>query len=373
MKIGLDFRMSHETGIGRYIRNILSQLSVLDTKNQYVVFLLSRNIDAFTLPPNFKKVAVDIRWHSVKEQLILPIYFYKENLDLLFVPNLNVPILYLKKIVITLHDLTVIRMKTGRASRMPYIFYLLKRLGVQLILFISVYRAKVIFTVSNFVKGEILDTYKISPRKILITPNAAEQHFLYANSQVDASGVLEKYGIKKPYIFYIGNAHPHKNLERLISAFELVSARHPEYMLVLGGKKDYFYERLAHEISSKPISKRITFTGFVDDLELPVLYKNAELFVNPSLYEGFGIQLLEAFSCGTKVACSNTTSLPEVGGNIAYYFNPRNIKNMASVIEACLKDSDPKRIEHGYLRAKEFSWKKSVEVIHQTFMKVAKG
>lgn len=365
MKIGIDCRMWDETGIGRYIRNIVTELALLDTENQYVLFVLSKDKDKINLGPNFELRIADIRWHTFKEQLILPFYFYAAGLDILFIPNLNVPVLYLKKHFVTIHDLTVLKVKTGRASTHFYLFYLLKRLGVRIALFFAIHTSKKLFTVTDFVKNEILDSYNIPNEKVLVTPCAVDPKF---ERKPENAAILDKYGISKPYIFYVGNAHPHKNLERLLQAFELIHKQNSDLELVLGGNKYFFYERLEREWSQSPIFNKIKFIGYVDDVDLPSLYSMAEALVNPSLYEGFGIQLLEAFACGTKVACSSATSLPEIGGNIAYYFNPKDINNMANTILACLADTDHTRIAAGFERIKEFSWKSSAQVIYSAFI-----
>ena len=361
MKIGIDCRMWNETGIGRYIRNIVRQLMLCDQKNEYVLFVMNKADLDTVLPTNFRYVETSIRWHTFKEQFVFPIYLYREKLDILFIPNLNVPVLYFKRFVVTIHDLTVLKVKTGRASTLPTFLYKIKRLGVRIALWFAVKRSLKIFTVTEFVKKEITEYYTISDDKILITYCAAEKRFV-PSRDIDGN-VLKKYGIKKPYIFYIGNAHPHKNLERLVDAFERVLEEYPNLKLVLGGKKTFFYARLEKEISNRDYSKSIVFTDFIDDSDLPVLYSESEAFVNPSMYEGFGIQTLEAFSCGTKVVCSNTTSLPEVGGNIAFYFNPKDVKNIAESISTCLKDVASDRKMAGFNRVKDFSWEKSAEIV----------
>lgn len=361
--IGIDCRFWSQTGIGRYTQNIVGKLAEMDNENEYTLFFLNEDIHTVSLPDNFKKVSTDIKWYTFKEQLVLPFIFYKYDLDVLFVPNLNVPVLYFKRFVVTLHDLTHIKIKTGRASTLPYPLYLAKRMALKLPLFYSAKFAYRIFTVSEHVKEDIVKTLHVKPEKVLITVNAVSENFRPEPDE-KVQKVLSKYNVKKPYLFYVGNAHPHKNLERLINAFELVHAERPDLTLVLGGKKNFFYERLQNEVGPREIYKSLIFTDFIDDANLPALYTGAEAFVNPSLEEGFGIQILEAFACGTKVICSNTSSLPEVGGNIAYYFNPGNIHKMAEAILLGLRDENPKRIEAGFERIKDFSWENSAKIVH---------
>ncbi len=365
MRIGIDCRLWNESGIGRYIRNIVYNLVEMDSKNEYVLFILDKDRQSINLPHQVTLISANYRWYTFKEQFFFPFLLYKQKLDVFFVPNINFPLFYFKKTIATIHDLTVLKIKTGRVSTHPYIFYYLKRLAAIFILYNIVFRAKKIFTVSEFVKKDITKTLKVSPSKIYITYCAVDEKFK-PTSQQAISNVLDKYNIKKPYILYIGNAHPHKNLERLIQAFEHVLTDFPKLTLVLGGRYDYFYQRLKNEFAGYPGISRIVFAGFIDDVDLPALYCGAELLVNPSMLEGFGIQLLEAFACGTKVVVSNTTALPEIGGNIAYYFNPYDIKSISKSIKICLKDTSTIRIQEGLKRVSKYSWKSSAMVILRT-------
>lgn len=364
MRIGIDCRMWAESGLGRYIRNIVESIAQIDSTNEYVLFVLSKDYDSISLPQNFTKVVTDYRWYTFSEQLLFPYHLYRAKLDLLFVPNMNVPLLYLKKIVVTVHDLIVLKVDTNRASTLPKPLYKFKRLmGLLTLKYISI-RAKVIFAVSEFVKQDVVKTFGVKPDKIHVTLCAVDDKFKKITTN-QAAPVLKTYNIAKPYLFWVGNAHPHKNLDNLIKAFEITAESHPNLMLALGGKKDFFYTRLENEWRHKPIYKKLRFLGFIADEDLPALYSEASCLVNASLQEGFGIQILEAFACGTKVACSKVSSLPEVGGNIAYYFNPKDPKNIAETINACLQDTSDSRVQAGYDRVKKFSWKDSARTIHE--------
>jgi len=362
-KIGIDCRMWDETGIGRYLRNIVFQIAKKDTTNQYVLFLLPKNMESpeiLSLPVNFAKIPVNIRWHTFAEQIKLPIIYLQQNLDLLFVPHFNVPILYPRRFVATVHDLTILAIRTGRATTLPYPIYLIKRWAFKLNVLSTVLRAKAIFTVSNYVREDLIKAFNLHKKDISVTPCAVSADF-HPVSTEESLPILQKHSIAKPYLFYVGNAHPHKNLESLLKAFEIVTTKRPDLNLVLGGKKEFFYERLQSEIKGTSIEEKVIFTGFVADEDLSVLYSQAEAFVNPSLYEGFGIQILESFACGTKVICSNTTSLPEVGGNEAFYFDPREVEDMARVIFESL--DLPYDREKGFMQMQKFSWEESAQII----------
>lgn len=365
MKVGIDARFWSQTGIGRYIREIVGELAKQDTQNQYVIFLMANDFDSVTLPSNFKKIKTTAHWHSFSEQIILPMLYLREKLDLLFVPHFNVPIFYPGKFVATIHDLTVLRVRTGRVTTLPYPIYAIKYLAAFLAHLVAIKRSQKIFTVSQFVKNDLVQTFKVDPKKIVLTPNAVDGSF-YQRPDNEIVAVLQRYKIVKPYLFYVGNGYPHKNLERLIKAFEIVLKDFPNLTLVLGGKQNFFYNRLEKESASLVASGRLVYPGFINDVDLPALYSGAEAFVNPSLYEGFGIQTLEAFACVCKVICSNATSLPEIGGDLADYFDPRNVNNMAEVIKSALVKTSSDFVTKAKARANQFSWESSAQTILET-------
>lgn len=180
--------------------------------------------------------------------------------------------------------------------------------------------------------------------------------------------ILEKYKINKPYLLYVGNAYPHKNLGRLIETFKiLINTYEKDLQLVLVGEEDYFYQRLKKEISSILYSikefDRIIFTGFVPEEELLTFYQNAAVYIFPSLCEGFGLPPLEAMAHGVPVVCSKSTCLPEILGEAVVYFDATNPQNMAKKINSVLSDESlrQKLIAAGYEQIKKYSWRKMAE------------
>jgi hypothetical protein len=167
MKIGIDGRLMNETGVGRYIRNLIDQLGTLDKRNFYVVFLRKNAFHTFT-PPNARWEArlADIPWHSVTEQLFMPTIFNREHLDLLHVPYFNVPLLYFGKFVVTIHDLTILHFDTGKASTFPYVFYQIRRLGYYISLLKAIHWSEKIIAVSETTKKEVLDHFDVLPDQV---------------------------------------------------------------------------------------------------------------------------------------------------------------------------------------------------------------
>jgi len=202
-----------------------------------------------------------------------------------------------------------------------------------------------------------LENFDIDPKKIIVTYEGADtiENPLLENSET----VLKKYGIMKPYILYVGNAYPHKNLDRLILAFKRVAKKHPGLSLVLAGKEDYFYKRLKKTVADNEVSN-VVFPDHIEEDHLPTVYREAKLYVFPSLYEGFGLPPLEAMARNIPVASSNASCLPEILGPAAYFFDPRGISETSEAIEKVLTDNDLRRrlIEAGQQQVKKYNWQK---------------
>jgi len=165
MKIGIDARLIGETGVGRYIRNLIAELGKIDRTNSYIVFLRKNAFDAFELPnAGWKKRLADVPWHSIAEQLFMPAIFNREHLDLLHIPYFNVPLFYFGKFIVTIHDLTILHFDTGKATTLPYVFYKFRRLGYYISLMKAIFWSEKVIAVSQTTKCEILDHFDV-PRE----------------------------------------------------------------------------------------------------------------------------------------------------------------------------------------------------------------
>jgi len=363
MKIGIDARMlgPKQGGLGRYIQQLVAHLEKIDNKNEYFIFLRRDNWEEYQpTNQNFKKVLADIGWYGWKEQFIFPGIIKKQQLDLMHFPHWNVPIFYNDNFVVTIHDLLLLHFPTHRASTLGPMSYWLKNKLFRLTLSHAVNKAKKIITISEFTKQDIEQTLHIKKEKITTT-------YLSPFSQkLDSEppfSVYQKYEINKPYWLYVGVAYPHKNLEKLVDAWEIFCQQHGHtYHLVLSGKKNYFYNQLEKYIENKKI-KDIILTDFVPDDELPELYRNASLYVFPSLYEGFGLPPLEAMQYDLPVIASNRTCLPEILEEAAVYFNPDDPHAITTAANLVIKDRDTraKLIDQGQKILQKYSWLRTAE------------
>lgn len=359
MRIGIDGRLWNETGVGRYIRNLVDNLTIIDTKNQYVLFVTSETAVAFkthdkTFPDNWKIVRCDIRWHTIAEQLELPRVLDKEKLDLMHFPYFSVPLLYRKPFVITIHDLIVHHFPTGKASTLPAPIYYAKHASYKFIIKNAAKRAQKVIAVSNATKQEIIDHLEIPARKIDVTYEGVDPQFL--SNTITTVKQFEIDDIS--YLLYVGNAYPHKNLERLITAFELALSDNPDLKLVLVGKKNYFYTKLSEYVHKKKLGKSIIFFGQASDGELQSLYQHATACIFPSLMEGFGLPGLEALQSGCLLLASDIPVFREMYKDTALYFDPLVPESIHATIQQVLsaKTSFTERKRQGKKLAQSFSW-----------------
>lgn len=354
--IGIDARMYGyaQTGIGNYIRHLLQHIFANDTTNRYVIFLMPEEFENFQLPNDrVRKVKVSARWYSWREQLLFPFTLYHEHLDLMHFTHFNSPILYLKKSLITIHDVTPYFFP-GHKMKSP-----LRKLGFRLVFFSSVKKAQRIIAVSQSTKNDIVRYFKIKPEQISVIYEGADAQFRVLTDPAPIAALKQKHHLPKPFLFYTGVWRNHKNLVGLIRAFALVREKYQlDIDLVLGGKEDPYYPEVRTTWEELGLTSSIRPVGFIDQTELPLFYNAATAFVIPSFYEGFGLIGLEAMSCGTPVISSDRTSLPEILGDAAVYFNPDSPQEMAEKIHLVFTDKKVynRLQESGQAQVRKYSW-----------------
>lgn len=358
MRIGIDARLWNESGVGRYTRNLILQLQKIDEKHEYILFVLHKDIhDVQSQITNTKwKVReANIQWHTLAEQIKFPLLLRKEKLDLVHFPYFSLPIFYGKPFVVTIHDLILHHFPTGQASTLPLPFYWMKLLGYTFIMQQSAKKARKIITVSYATKDEIVDHLHIDQKKISVTHEGVDENITKYTSRIP-----NKFHDTK-YFLYIGNAYPHKNLDRLIEAFGEVRNEQSAVKLVLVGKEDFFYKRQKKHVQKLGLQNSVLFYGKATDAELAGLYKNALALIMPSLMEGFGLPVLEAMAHKCLVLASDIPALREICGNAAFYFDQNSkeaIKETLLTVCNSIPGAFNKKITEGTERIKKFSWEK---------------
>lgn len=366
MRIGIDCRLWNETGVGRYIRNLVSSLAELDThNNEYILFMKREEYDSFVTPGNnFRKHLTNIHWHSFLEQTLFLKHLYQANLDLVHFPYFSFPILYTRPFVITIHDLILFHYPTGKASQLPMPLYNLKLTAYKQLMRHAAVYAKKIIAVSHATKEEIISQLHAKPEKIVVT---------YEGVMDSSQFTVRSSPLKNPYFLYVGNAYPHKNLDKLLKAFAEFSKEISRVDLVLVGKQDYFYEELKRKLLFFRIERSVNILQNVSDEELIALYKNAIALVLPSLMEGFGLPTVEAMANHCLVAVSDIPAFREICGDAAVYFDPTDRESIRQTLKRIYFESEsfiPNKI-CGMERAKIFSWKKMAEETLQVYNSIS--
>jgi len=353
MNIGIDARMYGPNvgggGLGRYVEQLVTQLQAIDHKNRYVLFLKPENFDTCIITnSNFEKRLVDIHWYTLKEQLKMGHIVDKEALDLVHFPHFNVPVFMRTPFIVTIHDLILFDepFSTKISTRHKAIFAI-KYQGYKHVLSHAAKKAEAIIAVSNTTAKSIKKHIpSVDPKRI---------HVVYEGVTPLPPKKTKDPIINFPYILYVGNAYPHKNLDQLLAAFDRMRATSPDLHLVLAGKPSIFYDRA---LNQNP--KNVLFQNSPSDAELANLYENAHIYVYPSRIEGFGLPPLEAMSVGTPVAASRIPALVEVLDDAAAYFDPYNTEDIARVLTHLLQNKDERKnlIQKGTEKIKQYDWKK---------------
>ena len=362
MRIGIDARMLGNTGIGRYLRNLLIQLATLDAPHEYVVFLQPNEelpIQQERLIPVHLSAWTPI--YSVKEQYHLPLEIRKQRIDLMHYPNFNVPLVSCCPYVVTIHDL-IYYLYPEECPSIAAHYY------ARFMLNYAIRHARAILTVSEHSQRDLQRVFHAPPEKIRVIPNGADElcHCPPTNA---ADTLKERYGIKGRYVFYVGKHHGYKNITTLVQAFMTHQEVYQQTQLVIAGKRDQRRYELYDLAARLDPGGRIIFTDFVEDDGLFDLYRGASLFVFPSLYEGFGLPPLEAMACGVPVICSNAASLPEVVGDAAILADPLNIHEMADAMRVVLTDAALHRSLQvkGHAQTRRFSWEHAARDLLQGY------
>jgi glycosyltransferase involved in cell wall biosynthesis len=368
VRIGIDARKLHDFGIGTYIRNLLRQLARLDRDSEFVVLCRPEDREALaSLGENFRPVPERSANYSIAEQIAIPLALRREQVTLFHAPHYVLPALVRCRSVVTIHD----------CIHLMFPQYLPNRLALRYArtsIAIAARRAARVMTVSESSKRDILRFVDASPDKIDVIYNAYDERFTVEPREEDVVRVRERYQLHDEFVFYAGNVKPHKNLQRLIEAFDLVRKRGLDHLkLVIIGDEISKYTALRRAVHQHQLHKYVRFLGYMPEETLAVMYRLAGVFVFPSLYEGFGLPPLEAMASGTPVVTSNVSSLPEVAGDAAVLVDPYDAQAIADGIHRVLTDETLRRDlrKKGVARAGQFSWEASVRRVHKIYRQVA--
>jgi glycosyltransferase involved in cell wall biosynthesis len=353
MRIGIDATpiFLRKGGIGFYTHNLLESLTRIDTKNEYILFKTTQSQPEAPIPfisrPNVRVIYTP-KWLQKRR-------CYKERIDLYHGTNFRLRGRGRKGNCVTIHDLAF----------KHYPHFLKRRFGQSLSFWKTkrdVHRADRVIAVSQHTAKDVVEFFKIDKERVRVVYHGVEDYF---RPDVPAESILEikiNYRILTPqYILWVGTLEPRKNLPTLIEAYSKLKSIHSEYTLVLGGGPGWQYQDILNLALS--LGNRIQITGYLPQEDLIPLYAGASLFVYPSLYEGFGMPLLEAMASGVPIVASKTSSIPEVVGDAGILVDPLSISDLSEAILKLLENSSLRSTykERGIQRAKQFTWERAAQ------------
>jgi glycosyltransferase involved in cell wall biosynthesis len=377
VRVAIDIRRITEFGVGTYTRNIVRALGRLDYSNQYFLIGSPQKVSEIgSLPANFKSVPLLKPDNTVKGYFEFRTIVKRLHCDVVHIPHLFwVPHNLSCPYVITVHDVVEhMYHARGRSSLRRSLHFHLTRHVLQ--------EAGRILAVSNFTKSEIKNLFGIPDRHIEVVYNAIDERFLRGHAtEADRQVLVERYLVSYPFLLYAGRISPHKNLVRIIQAFAALKtelekqAQYPDLKLIIIGDELSKHPDLRRTVIRSGVQNDVRFMGFLPIEMLRLFYEAAKVFVFPSLYEGFGLQPLEAMAHGTPVVTSNTSSLPEVVGHSAVLVNPENVFEIMRALHRVLVDQSvrEKYRQRGYEQVKKFSWDASAQRTLEVYEQVAAG
>lgn len=353
-------------GTETYARSLITALARQDSENEYAVFLSKEAADLDITPaPNFRRVVCPVMamqraarysW----EQAVLPLQLLRENPALVHSLGYVSPLAARGPQVVTVHDVNYLGHKGRRTAvgRRAFRFFVER----------TVKRADKVITVSEFSRGEIVRHMHVPKEKVTVIHSAGRE-VSDSRANGDAPSEILR-SIRRPYIMAFSSLSAHKNINRLISAFASISSSVPHSLVLVGHLPEKSAVRA--EIASTG-DERIQFTGYLPDADVETLMESASLFAFPSMYEGFGLPILDAQNAGVPVACSSAGALPEVAGKGAVMFDPESLDDMAQALKRCLLDMDLRLtlVAEGYENARQFSWDRTARETLDVYAAVA--
>lgn len=351
-----------------YALKLVKEISLLDKQNKYIIYINKECKDInFEVGNNFNIRVLNFEYSSVYlryfwEQLILPFYVFKDKIDLLHSLGYVTPLFTTAKKVVSILDINYKGHSNNMSASKRFLLGSMVNLS-------AIFSTKII-TISEFSKKQIVKYTRAKDDKVIVTLLSGSSDVLPEENK-KTKVILQKYNIHDDYIIAFSSPSPHKNIERLIDAVTEILSVKPNLKLVLVGHQ-HKSEILVKSIEKNNLKDKVIFTGFVPDEDVQPLMSNAKLFAFPSLYEGFGIPLLDAQACKVPVVSSNAGSLPEVGGDAVFYFDPENTNEIKEVISKVLEDDSiiDVIVKKGMGNRENFSWRQTAQQTLDVYKKV---
>ena len=355
MLIGIDASRAarrERTGTENYSLHLIRHLLALESDHRYRLY--------FNRPPVTelfpRTAALELRvmpFPRLWTHLRLSWEMARQPPDVLFVPAHVLPLVHPRSSVVTVHDLGYLYYPGGHRF--------LDGLYLDLSTRYNARAASRVIAISQATKDDLVQQCGIEPDKITVVYFGYDETMQPVEDEATMEKVKARYGIRGDYVLHVGTLQPRKNLGRLLEAYAMVrkqAKRGETPCLVMAGRKGWLYDQIFQQVERLGLESEVILPGYVPQDDLPALLSGARLFVFPSLYEGFGLPVLEAMACGTPVLCSNASSLPEVAGDAALLVDPVDVKSMAEAMNRLLQDEGLRTqlVERGYRQGRQFSW-----------------
>ncbi|MFQ5525577.1 MAG: glycosyltransferase family 4 protein [Thermoanaerobaculia bacterium] len=366
-RIGIDARKLTDFGIGTYIQNLLPALARVDSRNHYLIFARPEHRERlWELPDNFEFVAEKARSYTARELVALPWQILRRRLDLFHATHYVLPYLVPCKTIVSIHDIIHLLYPEFLPNRFAFVY-------ANTMIRHSLTSGDRIIASSQNTKTDLLETFDVDGEKIKVVYLGVPRRFREEVDESVAGVVLERHGLSRPYILFVGNPKPHKNLDNVVRSY----ARARELSafdadLVCVGDQGGEAFRVRQQAEALGIGDRFKLTGRVPSSDLPTIYQQAALFLYPTLYEGFGFPVVEAMASGIPVITSNKSALKEVAEGYADLVNPVDVENMAEAIAHCMSDPEHCRAlaRLGKRRAEDFHWQRTARKTLEVYMQV---
>lgn len=375
MRIAIDITVTigQKTGIGLYVHNLIENLARVDKENEYLLythfwrsFKTKKKTLSLPVQPNFRLVVKRFPnriTNLLFNYLHLPIDFFLPPTDIVHCTCYLTPISKRSKSIVTIYDLTPLLFPEFHVEHIKKVIFkgLLN----------SVCKVDKIIAISESTKKDVMRLFHIPEDKIEVIYGAADEIYHPIEDPEILKQVRAKYKIPHKFILFVGIIEPRKNIARLIQAFSILKKKF-EHKLVIVGRKGWLYDEIFAQVRRSHLGEEVIFTGYVPREDLPALYSATELFIYPSLYEGFGLPPLEAMACGTPVITSNVSSLPEVMGEAGILIDPNNVDELSRAIDSVLSDENLREElrEKGLRQAKKFSWERCAQETIKVYQEV---
>lgn len=396
MRIGIDYTSAaHQgAGIGRLTRNVVGALAQIDKENQYTLLVQGRDLppdaicppDAVCPPDGAYPLSVDPQvrnvvsgipntnfsekrtwiserwWTRIWHRLYLPfrVEWIVGQVDLFHGPDFTLPpVRASTRTIVTVHDLSYLRLPfCFKPALLEYLMTNVPR---------AVGRADWVLADSESTRRDVIELLKIPGHRVSVLYPGVEPRFRPIANVEARARVREKYGLPERFVLGVGTIQPRKNYERLVQAFSRLQI--PDVSLVIVGGKGWLYDTLFQQVKELNVQDRVVFAGYVDDTDLPMVYNLAEVFVFPSLYEGFGIPPLEAMSCGIPVIAADNSSLPEAVGDAGLLVDAQDVEALADALARVIDSPalGQTLIDRGLEWAKRFTWQRAAQTLLSTY------